>query len=134
MTYRALRITGLKEDLIISKATALKLKHSAKRTLQWDELPDGTWRIIYSDRFGDLPKLQAIVMEEVTQRVSKKAEPVSVRLEGWDIELSMSSIVRINKPGMIHFDEMKDGSWKMIFGSDVPDLRGGFEMKMIRED
>jgi hypothetical protein len=45
MTRRAIRIEGLGVDLELSKVTALKVP---KKMIELTELPDGTWRLLYS--------------------------------------------------------------------------------------
>lgn len=45
MTRRAIRIEGLDKDLELSKVTAIKVD---KKMIELTELPDGTWRLIYS--------------------------------------------------------------------------------------
>ena len=61
---RAIRLRGLGVDLELSKITAVKTK---QRMIHFDELPDGTWRLIYnSDHISDFRKIEAfeIVRED----------------------------------------------------------------------
>lgn len=55
---RAIRLEGLDVDLEISKATATK---TSKNFIYLDELPDGTWRIIWNSKMiPDFTKLTAM--------------------------------------------------------------------------
>jgi hypothetical protein len=45
MTRRAIEIVGLNKVLELSKATAVK---TTQNMIHLDELPDGTWRLIYN--------------------------------------------------------------------------------------
>lgn len=42
---RSIKIDGLDKELILSKVTAVKVD---KKMIELTELPDGTWRLIYS--------------------------------------------------------------------------------------
>lgn len=42
---RAIYIEGLDKELVLSKVTAVKVD---KKMIELTELPDGTWRLIYS--------------------------------------------------------------------------------------
>lgn len=42
---RSVKIDGLDKELILSKVTAVKVD---KKMIELTELPDGTWRLIYS--------------------------------------------------------------------------------------
>lgn len=53
--YRAIQIEGLDIKLELSKATAVKTKQNM---IHLDELPDGTWRLIYNgDMIPDFTKV-----------------------------------------------------------------------------
>jgi len=55
---RAIKIEGTGEELILSKATAVK---TSKRMIHLDELPDGTWRLIYNgNMIPDFTKVEAL--------------------------------------------------------------------------
>lgn len=45
MTRRAIEINGIDKVLELSKVTAIK---TDKKMIELTELPDGTWRLIYS--------------------------------------------------------------------------------------
>lgn len=54
---RAIKVVGTEEVLELSVVTAVKL--GQRRMLHLDELPDGTWRLIYnSEQFPDFTKIQ----------------------------------------------------------------------------
>ena len=61
MTRRAIRIKtsdGTDKVLELSKATAVR---TPKRMIHLDELPDGTWRLIYNgDMLPDFTLVQAL--------------------------------------------------------------------------
>lgn len=42
---RAIKIEGLDTELVLSKVTAINVD---KKMIELTELPDGTWRLIYS--------------------------------------------------------------------------------------
>ena len=52
---RSILIEGLDKELILSKVTAVKLE---KNMIHLDELPDGTWRLIYN--INMIPDLKQI--------------------------------------------------------------------------
>lgn len=55
---RAIEITGTDHVLELSKVTAI---HSDKNMIHLDQLPDGTWRLIYSGKMiEDFAKVQAL--------------------------------------------------------------------------
>ncbi len=57
---RAIKLEGLDQELVLSKATALKID---KRMIHLDELPDGTWRLIYnSNMIPDFSKLTSLTI------------------------------------------------------------------------
>lgn len=45
---RAVKINGTNIELNLSKATAVKTE---KNMIHFDQLPDGTWRLIYNENF-----------------------------------------------------------------------------------
>jgi len=57
MTTRKIRIEGLDIDLELSKATSVK---TDKNMIHLDQLPDGTWRLIYNgNMIPDFTKVQS---------------------------------------------------------------------------
>lgn len=64
MTRRAIEIVGTDIILELSKVTAVRTK---QRMLHLDELPDGTWRMIYNGEYiPDFTKIECfkIVRED----------------------------------------------------------------------
>lgn len=64
--YRAVEVEGTDHTLILSKATAVKTKNNM---IHFDELPDGTWRLIYNgNMIPDFTKVMGfkILREEKT--------------------------------------------------------------------
>jgi hypothetical protein len=58
MTRRAIEIVGLNKVLELSKATAVK---TTNNMIHLDELPDGTWRLIYNGNLiPDFSKVEAL--------------------------------------------------------------------------
>ena len=60
----------------------------------------------------------------------------SIKIEGTDIELELSraTAVRTDK-NMIHLDELPDGTWRLIFNSNViPDFSVIEGFTIVRED
>ncbi len=60
----------------------------------------------------------------------------SIKIEGTDIELELSraTAVRTDK-NMIHLDELPDGTWRLIFNSNmIPDFSVIKGLTIIRED
>lgn len=56
MTRRAIRIEGTGEELELSKVTSVR---TDKRMIHLDQLPDGTWRLIYNiDVLPDITKVE----------------------------------------------------------------------------
>lgn len=52
---RSILIDGLNKELMLSKVTAVK---TDKQMIHLDELPDGTWRLIYnSNLIEDISKV-----------------------------------------------------------------------------
>ncbi|KKM88919.1 hypothetical protein LCGC14_1253830 [marine sediment metagenome] len=57
MTRRAILIEGLDTELELSKATAVRTQ---KQMIHLDQLPDGTWRLIYNlDLIPDFTKVKS---------------------------------------------------------------------------
>ena len=55
---RAVLIEGTGEELVLSKATAVRTN---KRMIHLDELSDGTWRLIYNgEMIPDFTKVEAL--------------------------------------------------------------------------
>jgi len=67
----------------------------------------------------------------------KKKQPRrSVEIQGTDMvmELSKATAVRTGK-NMIHFDQLKDGTWRLIYNPKmIPDFTKVEGFKIIRED
>lgn len=60
---RSIYIDGVGKELVLSKATAIKQGKVPKKMIHLDELPDGTWRLIYSeDIVLDWSKVEALRM------------------------------------------------------------------------
>lgn len=58
MTRRAIHLKGIDQTLELSKVTAVKTK---QRMIHLDELPDGTWRLIYNgDHIPDFSKIEVL--------------------------------------------------------------------------
>lgn len=58
MTRRAIGLQGTDIVLELSKVTAVKTK---QRMIHLDELPDGTWRLIYNgDHIPDFTQVQSL--------------------------------------------------------------------------
>lgn len=59
MVRRAIKIVGTDTVLELSKVTAVKLHNAAM--IHLDQLPDGTWRLIYNSHLiPDITKVQAL--------------------------------------------------------------------------
>lgn len=57
---RAIKIEGLDTELELSKATAVK---TDKQMIHLDQLPDGTWRLIYNSKLiPDFTKVQSLTI------------------------------------------------------------------------
>lgn len=57
MTRRAIKIKGTDQVLELSKVTAVR---TAKNMIHFDQLPDGTWRLIYnSTMIPDIADVEA---------------------------------------------------------------------------
>lgn len=60
MTRRAIGLQGTDLVLELSKVTAVK---TPQRMIHLDELPDGTWRLIYNgNHIPDFSKIESLVM------------------------------------------------------------------------
>jgi len=60
MTTRKIMIEGLGVELELSKATAVKTN---KNMIHLDQLPDGTWRLIYNgNMIPDFTKVESFKM------------------------------------------------------------------------
>ena len=60
MIKRSVRLDGLDLELPLSKATAVK---TDKRMIHLDELPDGSWRLIYNgNMIPDFSKLVSMTI------------------------------------------------------------------------
>lgn len=58
--HRAIKLEGLDQTLELSKATAVK---TDKNMIHLDQLPDGTWRLIYNgNMIPDFSKLVALTI------------------------------------------------------------------------
>ena len=60
----------------------------------------------------------------------------AIRIEGMDVELELSRATGVKtRKRMIHLDEMKDGTWRLIYNEDmIPDFTKVESLKVIRED
>ncbi|HEY6021538.1 MAG TPA: hypothetical protein VIY48_17055 [Candidatus Paceibacterota bacterium] len=57
---RAIFIDGMDKELVLSKVTQLNVE---KKMIELTELPDGTWRLIYSKSvIPDISKVKALVI------------------------------------------------------------------------
>lgn len=60
MTKRTIKIEGLGVELPLSKATAVKTE---KQMIHLDQLPDGTWRLIYnSNLIPDFTQVKSLTI------------------------------------------------------------------------
>lgn len=59
-----------------------------------------------------------------------------VEIEGLDIKLELTKVTSIKTDKkMIHFDELPDGSWRLIYnGKQIEDISEVKGFKIIRED
>jgi len=58
MTRRAIELVGTGITIELSKVTAVRTK---QRMIHLDELPDGTWRMIYNgEHIPDFTKVEAL--------------------------------------------------------------------------
>jgi hypothetical protein len=61
----------------------------------------------------------------------------AIQIEGTDLilELSKATAIRKTQAKMIHLDQLKDGSWRLIYNEDlIPDFTKVKSLKIIRED
>lgn len=60
----------------------------------------------------------------------------AIKIEGIDKELELSRAVRVKTTkSMIHFDQLKDGTWRLTYSANViPDFSKVKSLKIIRED
>lgn len=60
----------------------------------------------------------------------------AIRLRGLDVDLELSKITAVKtKQRMIHFDELPDGTWRLIYNNDhIPDFRKIEALEIVRED
>jgi hypothetical protein len=60
----------------------------------------------------------------------------SIELVGTDIVLVLSKAAGVKtKNNMIHFDQLTDGTWRLIYnGNMIPDFSKITEFKIIREE
>lgn len=57
---RSIKLVGLDQELVLSKATAVK---TDKNMIHLDQLPDGTWRLIYNaNMIPDFTQLQSLTV------------------------------------------------------------------------
>jgi hypothetical protein len=60
---RTIKLVGLDQELILSKATAIK---TDKMMIHLDQLPDGSWRLIYNgNMIPDFTKLESLQIVRV---------------------------------------------------------------------
>lgn len=60
MTRRAIKLKGTGQILELSKVTAVRTK---QRMIHLDELPDGTWRLIYNgEHIPDFSAIESLVI------------------------------------------------------------------------
>lgn len=61
----------------------------------------------------------------------------AIRIKGTDLFLELSKVtaVKLNGPEMIHFDKLPDGTWRLIYNSNmIPDFTKVEAFEVIRED
>lgn len=66
-----------------------------------------------------------------------KGEPFrAILIEGTDELLVLSKATAVKtKQNMIHFDQLPDGTWRLIYnGNMIPDFTKVLSLKIIRED
>lgn len=57
---RSIKLDGLEKELVLSKATAVR---TDKQMIHLDQLPDGTWRLIYNaNLIPDFTKLNSMII------------------------------------------------------------------------
>jgi len=61
----------------------------------------------------------------------------AIEIEGTDLvlELSKATAIKGTQGKMIHLDQLKDGTWRLIYNEDlIPDFTKVKSFKMIREE
>lgn len=61
----------------------------------------------------------------------------AIRINGTDqvLELSKVAGVKLKDRGMIHFDQLDDGTWRLIYNTDmIPDFTKITSFEIIREE
>lgn len=60
----------------------------------------------------------------------------AIRIKGTDKELELSKVVSVKTDKqMIHFDQLKDGTWRLIYnGNLIEDISKVKWFEIIRED
>ena len=69
-------------------------------------------------------------------RKSKKKVRRAIKIKGTNqvLELSRATAVRTDKM-MIHLDQLEDGTWRLIYNSEmIPDFADVESLEIIRED
>jgi len=61
LPYRAIALKGLDKELEISKATLIR--KTKKQFIHFDELDDGTWRVVWTE--GTIPDFKDVQALEV---------------------------------------------------------------------
>lgn len=60
-TKRLIYLQGLGKTLELAKVTKLVLATDAREFINFDKMPDGNWRLVYTEHtIPDLPKLEAL--------------------------------------------------------------------------
>lgn len=60
----------------------------------------------------------------------------AIKIEGLGIELELSKVTSVRtKLQLIHFDQLRDGSWRLIYNENlIPDFSKVRSLKIIREE
>jgi hypothetical protein len=60
----------------------------------------------------------------------------SIEIEGLGIELELSKVTSVKTDKrMIHFDELPDGTWRLIYnGNQIEDISKVKGFRIVRED
>jgi hypothetical protein len=61
----------------------------------------------------------------------------AIQIEGTDLtlELSKATAIKGTQAKMIHLDQLKDGTWRLIYNEDlIPDFSKVESFKIIRKD
>lgn len=61
----------------------------------------------------------------------------AIQIEGTDLvlELSKATAIKGTQTKMIHLDQLKDGTWRLIYNEDlIPDFTKVESFKIIREE